>query len=262
MNFLWRLKKKKNKCIFYMSKIYLKELEKPNVKPMKMKCDKLIDKKLLNHGDMVSDVFSFNSYNIVVGSMGSGKSTLVTSWCDRIFRGCFENIYVFIPESSRKSMSKDIFGEQLPAENVFDELTVDNIADVYERLQENSKECENSLLIIDDFGSILKQKDIIYYLKRIVTKYRHLRCTIFLLQQNFFQLDKSLREVVSNIITFNAGKSQLEKVFNEIVQLPRIDFEKIIDLAFQEPHDWILINLNKSKKIYRNYDEIVVDKFL
>jgi len=96
-------------------------------------------------------------------------------------------------------------------------------------------------------------------LQKIVTKMRHLRTTIFLLQQNFQALQKPLRELVSNLIIFNVGKSQLEKIFNEIVQMDKEKYEKLIKIAFVEPHDWILINFHRSKKIYRMFDEIVFD---
>ena len=33
-------------------------------------------------------------------------------------------------------------------------------------------------------------------------------------------------------------------------------YEEIINLAFKEPHDFLLINLHRSKNIYRNWDLI------
>ena len=89
---------------------------------------------------------------------------------------------------------------------------------------------------------------------------RHLRCTIFLLQQNFQALQKPLRELVSNLVIFNVGKSQLSKIFEEIVQMEKEKYEKLIQVSFIEPHDWILINFHRSKKIYRMFDEIVFDE--
>ena len=62
---------------------------------------------------------------------------------------------------------------------------------------------------------------------------RHLRTTIFLLQQNFQASVKPLRELCSNLILFNLGKSQLEKVFDELVQLDKDKYQEIIDLCFR-----------------------------
>ena len=163
-----------------------------------------------------------------------------------------------MPTNSRASIENDIYGKHLPSEQLFDALTLENITQVYEEVQELSKEKWHSLLIIDDFQVALKDPHIIKVLQKIITKMRHLRCTIFLLQQNFQALAKPLRELVSNLITFNLGKSQLEKIFDEVIQLDKDKYQQIIDLCFHDPHDWILINLHKSRTIYRMFDQLVV----
>jgi hypothetical protein len=164
-----------------------------------------------------------------------------------------------MPENSRSSIENDIFTKHLPAEQLYDTLTEEGLTEIYERLQESSKEKENSMLIIDDFQAQLKEPAIVKVLQKIITKMRHLRCTIFLLQQNFQSLQKPLRELVSNLLIFNVGKSQLSKIFEEIVQMEKEKYEKLIQVSFVEPHDWILINFHRSKKIYRMFDEIVFD---
>ena len=88
---------------------------------------------------------------------------------------------------------------------------------------------------------------------------RHLRTTIFLLQQNFQALAKPLRELASNLIIFNLGRSQLTKVFEEVIQLHKDKFQEIVDISFKDPHDWILINLHKSRSIYRNFDKLIIN---
>ena len=164
-----------------------------------------------------------------------------------------------MPANSRASIDKDIYGKNLKPDQLFDTLTFQNISQVYEELQENSSEKYNSLLIIDDFQVALKDPEILKVLQKIVTKMRHLRTTIFLLQQNFQALSKPLRELASNIIIFNLGKSQLEKVFEEVVQLDKHKYQQIIDISFQDPHDWILINLHKSRNMYRMFDLLLVN---
>lgn len=237
----------------------IKTLEKPTLKKVKMNCDEIIDKKLTEY-PMINDVWSRNSYNVVVGSMGSGKTSLVTSLIKTVFKKCFENIYVIIPSSSLSSLEDNIYEKYLPPNQIYHDLTEDNLLDIYEKLQENSSDCYNSFLFIDDFQYALKDATIIKTLQKIITKHRHLRTTIFLLQQNFQALAKPLRELVSNLILFNLGKSQLEKIFLEQVQMKQKQFEELVKISFVEPHDWVLINLNRSKKIYRNFDEIEIEE--
>jgi hypothetical protein len=88
---------------------------------------------------------------------------------------------------------------------------------------------------------------------------RYLRTTIFLLQQNFQALAKPLRELASNLIVFNLGKSQLEKIFDEVMQIHKEKYLEIIDIAFKDSHDWILINLHRNRNIYRMFDRLVLD---
>jgi len=240
-----------------MSKIYIKELDKPDLNKTKMNCDGVIHEKLTKF-PMVEEAFSTSSFNVVCGKMGQGKSSLVVSMVKTIFKKVFENIFVFMPQNSRESIEGDLFGKHLPSDQLFDTLTEENLTYVYKRLQEESKEKHHSLIIIDDFQASLKSKEILLVLQKIVTKMRHLRVTIFLLQQNFQALHKPLRELCSNVIIFNLGKSQLEKIFDELVQIKKEKFEKIIKLCFIEPHDWLLINLNKSRSVYRMGDLVVI----
>ena len=233
-------------------------LEKPKLQKIKMNCDAVIHEKLTKY-PMVNDAWSTNSYNIICGKMGQGKTSLLTNLVKNVFNKCFENIYVIMPSNSRASIEKDKFGKNLPDDQLYDTLTEENLMEVYEKLQENSEEEFNSLLIIDDFQAQLKEPPIIKTLQKIITKMRHLRTTVFLLQQNFQALVKPLRELVSNLIIFDLGKSQLSKIFEEIVNMEKGKYEDLIKIAFHDPHDWLLINFHRSKKIYRMFDEIEMD---
>ena len=233
------------------------QLKKPNLNKIKMNCDECIDEKLLEY-PMVADVFSHTSFNIIVGKMGQGKSSLMVNLVKNVFKKCFAKIYIFIPESSRKSIDKDIFGRHLPEDQLFDELTEENLEYVYNRLQEDTEEGDFSLLIIDDFQVQLKDIRIVAILERIITKMRHLRCTVFLLNQNYVKLVKNLRLIVSNIILFNVGKSALDFIFDETIQLDKKKYQALIDNCFVNKNDWILINVNGSKKIYRMFDEVIL----
>ena len=238
--------------------VSIQKLDKPDLKQTKMNCDFVIDEKLTKY-PMIKEAFSTTSFNVICGKMGQGKTSLLTSLVKSVFKKCFETIYVFMPTNSRASIENDIYGRNIPSEQLYDTLTLDNITEVYEAIQENSSEKYNSLIIIDDFQVALKDPLIIKVLQKIITKMRHLRTTIFLLQQNFQALAKPLRELTSNLIVFNLGKSQLEKIFDEVIQLDKEKYQQIIDISFKEPHDWILINLHKSRNIYRMFDLLVIE---
>ena len=235
--------------------ITIKPLKKPELGDVKMNCDKIIHKKLTEF-PMINDAWSTNNFTVIVGKMGQGKTSLLTNLVKNVFNKCFENIYLIMPENSRTSIENDIFSKHLPAEQLYDTLTEGGLIEIYEKLQESSKDKENSMLIIDDFQAQLKEPAIVKTLQKIITKMRHLRCTIFLLQQNYQALQKPLRELVSNLVIFNIGKLQLSRIFEEAMQLNKDRYEKLIQICFVDPHDWILINFHRSKNIYRNFDLI------
>jgi len=234
-------------------------LEKPNLKKVKMNVDDVIDDKLLKY-PMIADLFSKTSFNIVCGKMGQGKTTLITNLVKTVFKRCFEHILLFMPAGSRRSIENDIFGKNLPTEDIYDTLSEENLDEAIEKIEENAENEENTLIIIDDFQSALKMPEIQARLQKIVTRMRHMRTTIFILQQNYQKLPKFLRELVTNVITFNIGKSQLNKLFDETVQIDANKFQALVDLAFVNKNDWIAINVNGNRNIYRGFDRIVFDE--
>ena len=119
--------------------VKIKLLDKPNLETVKMNCDNVIHEKLLKY-PMVAEAFSTSSFNVIIGRMGSGKTSLLTSFVKKIFNKCFEHIYVFMPSNSRASIENDIFGKNLPEDQLFDTLTVENLNKVYEDVQDHSKE--------------------------------------------------------------------------------------------------------------------------
>ena len=97
-------------------------LEKPNLKKVKMNCDDCIDEKLKKY-PMCEDLWSNTSFNVILGKMGQGKTSLVTNLIKTVFKKCFHHIIVFIPTTSRESIENDIYGKQLPESDLYDDLT-------------------------------------------------------------------------------------------------------------------------------------------
>jgi hypothetical protein len=163
-----------------------------------------------------------------------------------------------MPKSSRDSLKPNIF-EVLPEEQLFEELNSENISRVYEDAKELSADGKKVLIIYDDVQKALKNKFVLNSLKNIIANQRHLHITNLILCQNFFALDKSLRELVNNVILFKLGKSQSEKLFNELIELHKDKFDKIRDLVFDEKYNWMFMNL-ATQRIYKKFDEIIFDE--
>jgi DNA replication protein DnaC len=239
----------------------LKPLKTPKFKGVKMECDVLIDNKLTKY-PVIEDCFSRTNFTIIAGLMGQGKTTLALQMIRSLYRKCFSDMIVIIPEMSLHSIAEkdNIFLKHLdPEENIFHEYNADIMNTVYEKLQENSSDDNFTLLVIDDFGANLKDKDTEKILNKIIIKMRHLKCCVMLLCQNIYQLPKKIREVASNLITYNLGKSQMEKVFEDFMALKRNDFEAVMKL-YENPHDYLLLNIRKQKLFFKFEAEVILPK--
>ena len=235
------------------------ENDKPKLPKIKMNCDNPIDQKL-EQIPAIKQCFSKSNVTLINAGMGSGKTTLVLQLLKGVFKGCFEDIFLLMPENSFESLNerdKIFLRKNLTDERIYHEFNEDVLTEIYEKLEENSSEKNNSLIILDDYGADLKKKANEIILNRICLKNRHLRTSILMLTQNYFMLGKKIREVVNNVIMFNCGKSQTKKLFDEQFDLTENQFKELMTLI-PTRHDWLLLNLNY-KKIYHNWNEIVFD---
>ncbi len=236
--------------------IKLVENEKPNVDKIKFGCDEKICAKLDNF-PMVRDNLNFYNTTVFLGRQGSGKTSLMINFVLKLYKKKFHKIYVFMPASSRQSLKKNIF-EALPPEQVFDELTPQNIQQLYETIKENTENGHKSLVIMDDVQKALRDPFIIGQFKNMVANQRHLKVVNLILLQNYFALHPQIREIINNLIFFKMDKKQTNKIFEEVAELPKDTFLALNDFIFDEPHNWCLIN-QKNKKIYKMWDEIIID---
>ena len=226
----------------------------PKLPTVKMLVDNVIDSRLTEH-TAIDVCFARSSTTIVAGGMGSGKSSLVIQLLKSVFRKVFHTIYVIIPESSFRSIKEtDNPFLRIDKDNVYHKLDAEVLTEIYTKVEEDAAEGYFSLLIIDDYGADIKQKQNEYLLQLMFLKQRHLRLSTFLLVQNFYQVPKKLREVTGNLIMFNTSKSQNGKIFKELFDLKEDQFRELLRLI-PTAHDYCLLNL-KYKRIFVNFDEV------
>lgn len=228
---------------------------KPKLDDIKFECDEIIHKKL-EEWELTKSFLNKSNTTCFIGRQGSGKTSLLMNFVMKLYKKCFHHIYVFMPKSSRKSLKKNVFDKHLPPEQIYDELNQMNIHEVYQLLKANSERGERSLIIFDDVQKALKDFSVLQSLKNIIANQRHLKVVNLILLQNYFALDKSLRELINNVIMFKLNKSQTEKVFDEVVEGGKEMFEEVRDLVFDQPYKWIFINV-PSQRIFDGFDEIV-----
>ena len=191
--------------------IRIKENKKPNIEKIKFECDEEIHSKL-NEYELTRDFLNKSNTTIFIGRQGSGKTSLMVNIVKKLYKKCFHYIYVFMPHSSRKSLKNNIFDKYLDPSQIYEELNSETIDDLYIKLKNNSEEGCRSLVIFDDVQKALKDHSVLISLKNIIANQRHLKCTNIILLQNYYALDKSLRELANNIIMFKLNKSHVMQI--------------------------------------------------
>lgn len=231
-----------------------------DLKIPKFEVDDYINQELL-HFDALNHL-NKTSFNVIIGRSGSGKTSLLLSMLTNkkpnIFRKQYENIYVVMPPQSRASLKNNIFDKYILQKNLYDDLTLEAMMNIFVRIEENSNEDEKTLLILDDVASSLKNKSIFPILQKLIYAYRHYKTTIILLIQTFRVLPASLRKNITNMIIFKPSKAEWEVINEEMMEIDKKKSRIIYKTVFSKPHEWILINLTSSK-MYHKFDEIIYD---
>jgi hypothetical protein len=231
----------------------------PKLGNVKMLCDDAIDPKLENNGTAVSVCFSRPNFTLLCGGMSSGKTSQTIKCLKGFLKKTHSDLIVIIPEVSLLSINPadNVFQKWTPPENLYHELNEDVLREVYDKLTANAEEGVYTIVIIDDFGHILKEKRVEFLLQKMVIKIRHLKIgQLWVLCQNYYQTPKKLRELTTNVFLWNSSKSQNEKFFTEQFQMSN---DKFNELVKQTPtiHDFFILNLKYKRIFNKDWNEIV-----
>tara|TARA_R110001606_G_C15397441_1_gene652383 strand:- start:2426 stop:3148 length:723 start_codon:yes stop_codon:yes gene_type:complete len=231
------------------------KLKQPSIKPPEMKCDKPLHPKLDNYE--LTSYLNHHSTNLLIGKPKSGKTSLLLAMMKdkKLLNRVYHNVYLFQPSHSRASLKKDIFKKH-PEDKMFEELTFDNLEEVLERIKGTPPE-ENNVIIFDDMASYLKNRETLQLFKELIFNRRHIRTSIYFLNQTFFSVPKELRRLFSNIFIFKVSKDELKNIFDENVEDENIKsmMPTISKEVFNKPFSYLFINTD-NQKFYKKFDRI------
>lgn len=240
-------------------KIKIIENNKPVLPICEMNCDKGLADHLNNYE--VTKFMNCHSINLIIGKPGSGK----TSWLyslfkgsgkNKIFKKVFTGIHLFQPSASRASMKDNIF-EVLPEDQKYNELTAENLEAVMNKIKmSDPSECH--AIIFDDMGAYLKNNDTKQMFKELIYNRRHLHVSIFFLVQSWLSVEKDLRKLFSNLVIFKISKSEMENLFNEVIEHKKDYMLDIMRYAYDRPHQFLFINTDTAR-IFKGFDEILIE---
>ncbi len=235
-------------------KITIIENEKPKLPECKMLCDSGLHNKLDKYE--LTKFLNQHSTTLFIGKPRSGKTSLLFSLIKGVMKKCFHRIYVFQPSESRASMSDDLFGK-LPQEQVYDELSVDNLQEVMDRIRIDASKGLNSLIIFDDQTTHLKKKETLQLFKELIYNRRHLHVSLYFCVQTYFSVPKDIRRLWTNLFIFKTSKDELVNLWQEQIEYDNSYLPKIRKLVYDKPYQYLFINAD-SQRLFKGFDEIKI----
>lgn len=236
--------------------ITIKQNVKPNLPLCKMNCDNGLHDKLNKYE--LTQFMNCHSTNLFIGKPKSGKTSLLYSFfkSNKLMKKTFHNIFLFQPSASRSSMSDKLF-DALPDDQKFEELTLDDLQSVMDRIKTEDPD-HNHCIIFDDMTAYLKNKDTLKLLKELIFNRRHLHVSIYFLVQTWFSVEKSIRNLFSNIFVFRVSKNQLTDIFDEVIEQKEDLIPALSKVVFDKPFQYLFINTD-SGRLFKGFDELLIE---
>ena len=204
---------------------------------------------------------SVASYMVFCGKSRSGKSSLITSILTnrRIYRNAFHNVIICIPKHSFSSMSeKDNPFLALDKEKVYHDFNYDVLDHIYNQIVTYACEEEDTLLLIDDYASELKNGDLLKLLNSLVNNRRHLRLSIWMSVQTYKSIPLSNRKTINVLVLFKcSNKAEIKAIWEEMTFLSKDVFFDLLMYVFQKPYDYIVIDRDNNS-YYRKFNKIEI----
>jgi len=233
-----------------------------------------LDKQLTT--DDISPLPNYSGFStMIVGSSGSGKTTLLYSIMTKgkrngvrqSYKNLFDFIYIISPTLGGKSMKDDKFNT-LPEDQIYRELNLDVLTELEETLYKNRENKHNSVVILDDCGSQLRnnakcEKKLV----QMVQNRRHAFTSYITLVQKFKDFPTGIRNNCSHIAFFRP-KNRLESdsITNELMPFDAKKNKQILEHVFDNeknkfPFILVDMSLKQSNKylFYNGFNPLLIE---
>ena len=213
---------------------------------------------------------------VISGQPGQGKSLLCENLVNDIFtykkKSCFDKIYLFVPSSSATSYQNSYI-QKLDKENIYNDLNYENLKEVQEKVYDLTHIIKRkdvgkapiyhtrfACIIVDDFASKMRLKDIQKLMLYLIQCHRHLFLTIILINQQVQSIHKDLRDCINTHIIFRTKSLKNKKaVYEELLpNLTPNEFEEVMNYVYRDRHDFMIVN-RKEDYFTRNFNRVYLN---
>ena len=141
---------------------------------------------------------SVHSYMVFCAASRSGKTSLMLSILNhrKLYKKAYHTIFCIIPVHALTSISEDEnVLLDLPDDQIYNELDYDTLSEIYHRILHLSSEGYDSLIIIDDMMSALKNPQLLKLFNQIICNRRQYKVSIWCLTPVYNAINLSNREL-------------------------------------------------------------------
>jgi GTPase SAR1 family protein len=220
-----------------------------------------VDGKLHDKLDDFEVTKLMNKHNVTLflGRGGSGKSTLLISFLKSkpLFKRIYHKIILFCPPNSRGSINGDFWAKNLEDEDIYDELTFENLQEAYDIAQANRDEGLRTLIIFDDVQKQMKGENE-KLLLHMINNRRHASLSLWLACQNYISIPKQVRQNLTDMFIFKVSKVEMSNIFTEHLEISKEIFEKLQQMLYKVPHEFLYIN-TLTGRMFQNWNEVIIE---
>jgi len=191
---------------------------------------------------------SQNFFKLIIGRPGSGKTNLILNLlCKRHknYNGKFDKVFIWSP--SLGTMKNSPFAS-IPDDQMYDELTVENLEGVLDIVRDSSEKC---LFLWDDcVNDIRKSPELQRLINKIVMNRRHLAgaggsVAVIMTSQVYNKIQASIRKTASHVYLFHTrNKAEINTIFDELILISKKEFYNILNFVFKKRHDFLYVDIN------------------
>jgi hypothetical protein len=204
---------------------------------------------------------TLNFFMLIAGKPASGKTSLILNLIaknNRCYNKKFDKIYIFSPSLTT---IKDSPFDDIPEDQIFNELSVDKLIEVQEEIKDTG---EKILFILDDVVNDMKLKGVQVELTKMLMNRRHLAgaggSTAFICTtQVYNKIPAPIRKTATQVVLYSTkNKTEINTIFDELILIPKDDFYEILRYCFDKRHNFIYIDINKSydKMFHKCFNEL------